>query len=313
MSKQSQWALARAPASVGNVAAGFDLLGHTFEGPFDEVLARRSRQPGVRITRITGCAVELPFDPARNTAGAAAMALLESEQPGFGVDLEIRKGIAFGAGLGGSAASSVAALMAVNALHPEPLSREQLYPYAVSGEAASSGARHGDNVGPMLLGGLVMATPERALPIPVPTGLFCAVVHPRCVLETRESRAVLVEPYPLHQVVRQTTYLAQLIAGSYRGDLGLLRAGLHDVLVEPRRAALVPGFARVKQSLLDAGALGGSLSGAGPSVFAWCADKPTAERVSEAMRAAFAEAGLASEGWVAPVDGPAAEVVECGT
>ncbi len=307
------WAVARAPASVGNVAAGFDVLGHSFDGPHDEVRVRRVPGRGVRIAAITGSAVALPVDPERNTAGAALLALLESVHPGFGFEIEIRKGIAFGAGLGGSAASSVAALVAANALLPRPLARAALYPYAVSGEAASSGARHGDNVGPMLLGGLALTTAERALRIPVPPGLYCAVVHPHCVLETRRARAVLAAPYPLHEVVRQHAHLAQLLAGCYRGDPELLRAGLHDVLVEPRRAPLVPGLARVKQALADAGALGGSLSGAGPSVFAWCVDRAGAEHACTAMRAAFAGAGLDSEGWVAPVEGPAAEVVECGS
>ncbi|MBW8076090.1 MULTISPECIES: homoserine kinase [Metallibacterium] len=310
---QPEWALARAPASVGNVAAGFDLLGHTFTGPCDEVLARRSTRPGVRIAAITGSAVALPREATRNTAGVALLALLDALRPGFGIEIEIRKGIAFGAGLGGSAASSVAALVAANALLPEPLSREALYPHAISGEAASSGARHGDNVGPMLLGGLTLTTAERVLRVPVPPGLHCAVVHPHYVLETRRARAVLTAPYALHDVVRQNAHLAQLLAGCYRGDLELLREGLHDVLVEPRRAPLVPGFARVKQALLDAGALGGSLSGAGPSVFAWCRDVGNAQRAHEAMRAAFRAEGLDSEGWVAPVEGPAAEVVECGS
>ena len=305
------WAVARAPASVGNVAAGFDLLGHSFAGPCDEVRVQRSAQPGVRISAIHGSAVELPREAARNTAGAAVLALVAAVQPQFGFEIEIRKGIAFGAGLGGSAASSVAALVAANALLPQPLSREALYAHAVSGEAASSGARHGDNVGPMLLGGLVLATAERALRLPVPAGLHCAVVHPHCVLETRTARAVLADPYPLHALVQQQAHLAQLLAGCWMGDGELLRAGLHDVLVEPRRAPLVPGFAAVKQALLDAGALGGSLSGAGPSVFAWCSDAAGAQRVAQAMRGAFAGVGLDSDAWVAPVDGPRAEVIEC--
>jgi len=156
-------------------------------------------------------------------------------------------------------------VVAANALLPAPLTPQQLYPHAVSGEAVASGARHGDNVGPMLLGGLVLAGAERLLRVPVPTGLHCAVVHPHCVLETRAARAVLAAPYALHDFVVQSAHLALLLAACYRGEIELLREGLHDVLVEPRRAALVPGFASVRAALRDAGALGGSLSGAGPS------------------------------------------------
>ncbi|MHB1617400.1 MAG: homoserine kinase [Metallibacterium sp.] len=307
------WARARAPASVGNVAAGFDLLGHTFAGPADEVLVRRVPTPGVRINAIHGSAAPLPRDAARNTAGAALLALGAALHLDFGFEIEIHKGIAYAAGLGGSAASSVAAVVAANALLPAPLTPQRLYPHAVSGEAVASGARHGDNVGPMLLGGLVLASAERLLRVPVPSGLHCAVVHPRCELETRAARAVLAVPYALHDFVAQSTYLALLLAACYRGEIELLREGLHDVLVEPRRAALIPGFASVRAALLDAGALGGSLSGAGPSVFAWCRDAASAHTVLAAMRAAFAGHGIDSEGWVAPVDGPCAEVVECGS
>ena len=307
------WAHARAPCSVGNVAAGFDLLGHTFAGPADEVLVRRMPTPGVRIAAVHDSNAELPRDATRNTAGAALLALGAALDLDFGFEIEIHKGIAYAAGLGGSAASSVAAVVAANALLPKPLTREQLYPHAISGEAAASGARHGDNVGPMLLGGLVLASSDRLLRVPVPAGLHCAVAHPHCELQTRAARAVLAEPYPLHAFVVQSTYLALLLAGCYRGEMQLLREGLHDVLVEPRRAALVPGFASVRAALLDAGALGGSLSGAGPSVFAWCADAASAHAVLAAMRAAFAGHGIDSDGWVAPVDGPRAEVIACGS
>lgn len=307
------WARARAPASVGNVAVGFDLLGHTFAGPSDEVLVRRTETPGVRIADIHGSAVELPLDPASNTAGAAVLALAEATRPDFGFEIEIHKGIAHAAGLGGSAASSVAAVVAANALLPQPLDTQALYIHAVTGEAAASGARHGDNVGPMLLGGLVLASADRLLSVPVPAGLHCAVVHPHCMLETRRARAVLTDPYPLRDFVTQSTHLALLLAACYRGETGLLAEGLRDVLVEPRRAPLVPGFAAVYAALRDAGALGGSLSGAGPSMFAWCHDAATAKAVMEAMCDAFTRQDIDNEGWVAPVAGPRAEVVACAS
>ncbi len=301
-------ARAFAPASVGNAAVGFDILGHTIAGPGDTATVRRLNAPEVRITAIRGSVTTLPMEAARNTAGAALIALRESLALPFGFALELDKGLPLGSGLGGSAASCVAALVAANALLPEPLTRDQLYPFALIGEAVASGGRHGDNVGPMLLGGLVLATAERLVPIAVPAAWHCAVVHPHFVLETRAARAALAGHYALAEFVAQSALLAQVLLGCERGDAALVRAGLRDVLVEPRRAALVPGFAAVKQAALDAGAMGASISGAGPSVFAWFETRAQAEVAGAAMAAGFAEAGLASDVHVSPVAGPAAEL-----
>jgi homoserine kinase len=304
-------ALAFAPASVGNAAVGFDLLGHSLAGPGDRVRARRFDGEGVRIAAMRGLPLDLPCDPLRNTAGAAVASLLQATKPGFGIELEIEKGIPLGSGLGGSAASAVAALVAANALLEEPLPRAALYPFALDGEQVASGGRHGDNVGPQLLGGLVLTTPHRLIPVPVPPELRCVLLHPPQVLETRAARAALSAPYALSQFVEQSTALALVLAGCFRGEIELIAEGLRDVLVEPRRAPLIPGFFELKQAALDAGALGASISGAGPSVFAWClADR--ADAVAEAMRSV----GEAQHGegrcdlWISPVAGPAAEVQE---
>ncbi|HEX7326369.1 MAG TPA: homoserine kinase [Rhodanobacteraceae bacterium] len=303
-------ACAFAPASIGNVGVGFDILGHTFAGAGDWAEVRASAAPEVRIVDITGSAVELPRDPERNTAGAALLALLAALQLPFGFELTLQKGIAHGSGMGGSAASAVAALTAANALLDAPLACESLYPFAVDGEAVASGGRHGDNVGPMLLGGLVLATHERLVRITVPIDWCCARVHPHFVLETRYARAVLAGSYALPEFVAQSGNLALLLAGCWRGDADLVRTGLHDVLVEPRRASLVPGFARVKQAALDHHALGASISGGGPSVFGWFEHRADAEAAASAMQAAFLDAGLASDRYVARIDGPAAARVE---
>ena len=302
-----------APAGVGNLAAGFDLLGHTLDGPRDRVTVRRIDVPAVRVAAIRGDVGGIdviPFDPTRNTAARGVVALRDALRLSFGFELELDKGIPIGAGLGGSAASCVAALVAANALLEQPLPREALYPFAIEGESASSQSHQGDNVGPMLLGGLTLAAPETLIALDVPDWLHCVVVHPDQVLETRAARAVLVEPYPLAAVVRHGAHLALLLRGWQRGDESLIRAGLQDVLVEPRRAPLVPGFARVKAAALDQGALGASLSGAGPSVFAWFASRAEADVAVPAMRGAFAEAGFDSRAWVSPVRGPAAGLID---
>ena len=303
-------ARAFAPASVGNVGVGFDILGHVLAGAGDCVTVRLIDAPEVQIAAIRDAAVNLPMDAASNTAGAALIALrrrLNCEQ-GFAV--EIDKGIPFGSGMGGSAASAVAALVAANALLETPLPVDQLYPLALDGEAVASGSRHGDNVAPMLLGGLCLAVDERApIKLPVPRELYCAHVHPHCVLETRHARAALAGAYKLGEFVAQSGRLALLLTGCQHGDAELIRAGLDDVLIEPRRAPLITGFASVKAAALDAGALGASISGAGPSVFAWCWGEDAAKDAALAMRTAFADAGLDSDVLVCPVESPPAQVL----
>nr|WP_325378463.1 homoserine kinase [Dokdonella sp.] len=299
-----------APASVGNAAVGFDILGHSIAGVGDHARVRRIDAPEVRIGAIGGVVRDLPREAERNTAGRALIALRNALALPFGFEVTLDKGIALGSGMGGSAASCVAALIAANALLPAPLPVEALYPFALDGEAAASGGRHGDNIGPMLLGGLVLATEDRLVPVPVPAAWHAAVVHPDAVLETRRAREALRGDYALGDFVRQSAHLALVLAGCWRGDADLVRAGLRDVLVEPRRAPLIAGFAAVKAAALDAGALGASISGAGPSVFGWFESRAGAEAGARAMQAAFAEAaGLDSRRYVTPVAGPAAHVV----
>lgn len=301
-----------APASVGNIAVGFDLLGHSIAGPRDVATVRRIDEPRVRIDAIRGTvagAATLPLQAESNTAGRALQALRDGLGLAHGFALELDKGIALGSGLGGSAASCVAALVAANALLDAPLPRAALYPFALDGEAVSSGSRHGDNVAPMLLGGVVMATANRMIALAVPEWLHCVVVHPEQVLETRRARAVLSDPYPLALVAAQSAHLALFLTGLQRGDAELIRDGLHDLLVEPRRAPLIPGFAAVKAAALDHRALGASISGAGPSVFAWFASRAEAEAAAPAMRAGFAGAGFDSQAYVSPVAGPRAQLL----
>jgi homoserine kinase len=303
-------AIATAPASVGNVAVGFDILGHSLAGPVDRVIATRTGAAGVRITAIAGVdgAAALPLAAQANTAGRAVLSLLAAHAPDLGAELRIDKGIPLSAGMGGSAASAVAALVAVNALLPAPLPVVDLYPFALDGEAVASGARHGDNLGPQLLGGLVLSTATDLIAIPAPADLYCALAHPDQRLETRRAREVLREPFPLADVVAQGESLALVLLGVQRGDYGLIGRGLRDRLVEPRRAPLIPGFAEVQRAAREAGALGCSISGAGPSLFAWCRGADAAHAVADAMRAAFAAAGSACETWVSPVAGPAARL-----
>lgn len=309
MSAARLQARAWSPASVGNVAVGFDVLGHSLASIGDYATVRRIDAPEVRIAAITGCVEALPIEPHRNTAGAALLALRKAQDLPFGFELTLEKGIPLGSGMGGSAASCVAALVATNALLDDPLAAQDLYPFALEGEAVASGGRHGDNLGAMLLGGLVLATADRLERIPVDDAWHAALVHPHLVLETRQSRAALAGDYALPTFVRQSANLALVLAGCFKRDAALVRAGLADVLIEPRRASLIPGFARVKQAALDHDALGASISGGGPSVFGWFETRDAAQAAVEAMATAFAEAGCPADAFVAPINSPAAAVV----
>ena len=313
MSRTPVSARAFAPASVGNIGVGFDVLGHVIEGPRDIAHVRRIQSAEVRIDAISGAvegADRLPLTAADNTAGRALQSLRAALSLPYGFALTLEKGIALGSGLGGSAASCVAALVAANALLDTPLGRDALYPFALDGESVASGARHGDNVAPMLLGGVTLSTADRLIALPAPDWLHAVVVHPDQVLETRRSRALLAAPYALHDVVAHSTHLALFLTGLQRGDRDLIRAGLHDVLVEPRRAPLIPGFDAVKAAALAHGALGASISGGGPSVFAWFESRAAAERAAPAMRAGFAALGIDARAWVSPVAGPQAALLE---
>lgn len=309
MSGMIEQARAFSPASVGNVAVGFDILGHAIEGVGDTVTVRRIDAGEVRIAAIRGTTLDLPLQAEHNTAGAALIALRASLALPFGFELEIDKGIALGSGMGGSAASCVAALVAANALLAQPLPRPALYPFALTGEAVASGGRHGDNLGPMLLGGLVLSTAERLVPIPVPAAWHSLLVHPEAVLETRRARAALQGSYALPEFVAQSANLALVLSGCYTGDATLVRAGLRDVLVEPRRAGLIQGFAAARDAALDAGAMGASISGAGPSVFAWFEQREAAVAAQSAVQHAFAAAGFDSQGWVSPLNAAGARLL----
>jgi homoserine kinase len=307
-----QEATAFAPAGVGNVGVGFDILGHTLQGVGDRVTVRRIPRPAVEIAAIAGIDEALPATAEHNTATAGLVALRRELELPWGFEVTIAKGIPLGSGMGGSAASAVAAVVAANALLPRPLSTEALFRYALIGETVASGSAHGDNLAPGLLGGLTLVRgtdPPDLVRIPVPPRLRCVLVRPHLRLDTRVARGVLAPEVPLRLHIQQSANLAGLLAGCMQDDLALIGRSLTDVLVEPRRAALVPGFPQVKHAALAAGALGCSISGAGPSVFAWCADDRAAAAVRAAMQQAFADAAdLPSDAWISPVDGPGARV-----
>lgn len=298
------------PATVANLAAGFDVLGLAVEGLGDVVEAVRVPEPGVRIDAITGDGGRLPLEAALNTAGVAATEVLRAAGAGIGVALTVHKGLPLGSGLGSSAASAVAAAVATNALLGGPLSPEELVPPCVEAEAVVAG-RHADNVAPALLGGLVLVRsvePLDLVRLPVPTGLHLVVATPAMSLPTREARAVLPATVPLATLVSATANLGALIAACHQGDLELLGRSLVDEVAGPARYPLIPGSARAIDAARRAGALGAGISGAGPTLFALCRP-PDATAVSAALLDAFAAAGLRATAHDAPAFGRGAHVV----
>ena len=295
-----------APASVANIACGYDVLGFALEGPGDEIVVRFSGEKGLRITQITGAQGKLPYEVERNTAGFAAQKLLEHlGETDRGIDMEIHKKMPFGSGLGSSAASAAAAVMAINELLKRPLEKRELLPFAVLGEQVADGAYHADNVAPALLGGIVLVRDNEELDVhrlPVPRGLHAAVVHPDVKILTKDARQVLSPQVSLQQMIQQTGNIAGLVVGLYQSDLDLIARSLEDVVIEPQRASLIPNFYRVKEAALQAGALGCSISGAGPSVFALNANNVIAERAGKSMQRAFLDAGIDCRLYLSPIN-----------
>jgi homoserine kinase len=306
-----QRATAFAPASVGNVGIGFDILGFAVDAIGDRITVSRSVQPGVRITGCSGVAVDLPLEAEKNTAGRALLALNIAAKPPFGFEMHIEKGIPLGSGLGGSAASAVGAVVAANALLDQPFDKLSLLKFAMHGEAVASGSLHVDNIAPSLFGGLVLTVGidnPRVKRIPVPKGICAVIAHPHMFLSTKQARAILKRDVAMADFVWQTANLAGFISGCYTDDLELIREGLNDVVIEPQRRQLIPGFSAVRAAALAAGALGCSISGAGPTMFAWTmADDAAAVR--EKMVAEFAANGIETDHWIVAVESAGARVV----
>ena len=301
-----------APATVSNLACGFDVLGFPLETPGDEVTARRV-PAGVHIDDIVGDGGRLPRDPARNTASVAVRALLESVGHPFGVALTLRKGLPLSSGLGGSAASAVGAVVAANALLESPVSLDTLVECALEGERRGAGSAHADNIAPCLFGGLVLVrqpSPPDVIRLPVPDGLTAVVVHPDLEIETAKARALLSDTVPLAAAVRQWANLGAFVDGLHRGDFAQIARSLEDAIAEPRRAPLVPGLAAIKRAAAGAGALGCSLSGSGPSLFALCASRDIALAVERAMIAAVrSEIGGQPQSYVSSMAAPGARLI----
>lgn len=307
-----QRAAAFAPATVGNVAVGFDILGFATESVGDTVTVERIDEPTVEIGEITGVVTDLPRVADENTATVGLVQLIADCGLDHGFRVDIEKGIPLGSGMGGSAASAVAAIVAANELVDQELPKEAILSYALLGESVASGDVHGDNVTPCLCGGLTLTRslePIDVIEIPVPDDICCVLVNPNLRIDTYRARQVIPKELPLESFVHQSANLAGFISGCYRGDLELIRRSFRDMLIEPHRAPLIHGFGKVRQAALNNDALGCSISGSGPSVFAWVENEATGERVRDAMVSAFASAGVDANAWISPMSCPGAQVL----
>ncbi|MDF9800293.1 homoserine kinase [Catalinimonas alkaloidigena] len=309
-----------APATVANVACGFDIMGFAIEQPGDEVVMRLTDKRGVvEIEKIIGDEGKLPLDADKNTVGLVVQQLLHDVNSKHGVSITLYKNMPLGSGLGSSAASAVAGLYAVNELllRHEPgkaiKERKHLIPYAMEGERLASGSAHADNVAPALMGGFVLIRsyePLDVITIPTPLSLWVTVIHPQVEIQTRDARSILRKQISLKDAIVQWGNTAGLVAGLWQCDYELIGRSMQDVIVEPIRSILIPGFDSVKQSAMKAGALGCGISGSGPSVFALSRDELTATEVGRKMQNAFGMLNIDSEVYVSPINRDGPRVIE---
>lgn len=295
-----------APASVGNLIVGFDIMGMALDKPGDEIVVRLSDKPGLRISNIYGANGKIPLEVEKNTAGVAAQRFLEHiGEEGRGIEMEIYKKMPFASGLGSSAASAVAGVMAVNEILKRPLEKRALLPFALQGEQIASNALHGDNVAPSLLGGIIFIRNNEEMDvhrIPSPRGLYATVIHPKIQIKTSDARGVLSDKILLKQHILQSGNLGGLIIGLYNSDFDLIGRSLQDIIIEPQRSKLIPGFDKIQESAMKEGALGCSISGAGPSIVALSANSLKAENIGNAMQKVFKDMKIESELFISTVN-----------
>lgn len=310
----SEFVTAFAPASIGNLAVGFDMLGLALSGVGDRVHARRTDGERVTVSEVRGVDGEIhPYlstDAKQNTASIAAQALWDAHGDKGSVELMVHKGVPLQSGMGSSAASAVAGAVAANALLPTPQPVEALLPFALEGEKYASGGLHADNVAPSLLGGMILC-PAVLLPevlrLPTPSGVKAVLMHPELQVNTAQARRSLSKGVAMEKWLQQQGLLAGFLVACANGDVDLLGRTLRDVVIEPQRSANVACFDSVKEAALKSGALGCSLSGSGPSIFALCRDSDAVNTASAMEQACRAE-GIACQSWVSSLTAPGARI-----
>ncbi|MES2543634.1 MAG: homoserine kinase [Bacteroidota bacterium] len=298
------------PATIANVSCGFDVLGLCLDTIGDEMVIKKVNGKGIKITKIVGA--DLPFEPEKNVAGVAALALYNTVNPDCGFEIEIYKNIKPGSGIGSSSASAAGAVFGINELLGKPFSRNELVAFAMKGEALASGSEHADNIAPTLLGGFTLVRgyqPLDIIRIESPSQLYATVIHPQIELKTSEMRAVLNPTVSLKNAITQWGNLGGLIAGLYTSDYSLISRSLEDVIVEPLRKGLIPNFDEVKNAAMKKGALGAGISGSGPSIFALSKGIETAQKVASAMCEAYNNTGIDYEIHVSKINAEGIKII----
>lgn len=309
----SEWVRVFSPATVSNVGPGFDVLGFAIDEPGDELIVRKNNTGTFRVINETD--IDLPLEPEKNVSTVAVKAMLDELGSKQGFDIVLTRKIYPGSGIGSSAASSVGAVFGVNELLGNPFQRKDMVKFAMQGEVIACGSAHADNTAPAMMGGFILVqsyNPLTIVRIPSPENMFCTVIHPEIEVKTADARKILKKTVNLRSAITQWGNLAGLVAGLMQNDFNLISSSLKDVIVEPVRSILIPKFNDVQKAAIEAGALGCSISGSGPSIFALSNKKETAEKIAIIMQDIFQSINIGSKVFVSQVNPVGVRVMEKG-
>jgi homoserine kinase len=299
-----------APATIANLVCGFDILGMALQAPYDEMTLSLCDEPGIQIQHTDE--YDLPETPEKNVAGASLQALIDEYKEPLGFNLKVHKNIKPGSGLGSSAASAAGVVVAANHLLGNVFSNEDLVRFAMNGEMLSGGVKHADNVAPCIYGGITLVRsifPLDIIPLNVPD-LFVTIVHPQIEVRTSDSRQILRKEVQLKDAIRQWGNIGGLITGFMKNDFDLIGRSLEDVIIEPVRSILIPGFQDIKLKCKEAGALGGGIAGSGPSVFMMSKEETTATVVEKIMKEVYQEIGVDYKTYVTKINCEGVKIFE---
>lgn len=298
------------PATVANVSCGFDVLGFCLESVGDDMVIRKVDKKGIHITHIEG--FDLPYETESNVAGVSALAMYNALNLDFGFEIEIYKRIKPGSGIGSSAASAVGSVFGMNELLNRPFNKTQLTEFAIKGEALASKCEHADNLAPAMFGGFTLVksvSPLQVLEIPSPENMYAVIIHPQIEIKTSEARAILPKDIPLSNAISQWANFGSLIHGLHTNDFNLIKASLHDSVVEPYRSKLIPYYNEVKEAAILAGALGSGISGSGPSIFSLCKGIETAKTVANAINEIYIKTDIAFDVHVSKINTKGVKII----
>lgn len=299
------------PATVANVACGFDVLGFCLDTIGDEMVIRKTPKKGVYITKIEG--FELPYETELNVAGVSALAMYNTINVDFGFEIEIYKNIKPGSGIGSSAASAVGSVFGMNELLGKPFNKMQLTEFAIKGEAIASKCEHADNLAPAIFGGFTLVktvAPLEILEIPSPNELYATIIHPKIEIKTSEARAILPKNISLNDAIKQWGNFGSLIHGLHTSDYELIKRSLHDTIIEPHRSKLIPNYYEVKNEALKAGALGTGISGSGPSIFSLSKGIQQAKNVQDRIKKVYAGTEIEFDIYVSKINTKGIKIIK---